>query len=84
MKKNNIRFPTGDKITKFRDILDWIIYDWDHKYSLDKDSDGNFYVNKLYIEPKYLTYKTECYELEDGLFNKVEKLYDLIKRDTDE
>lgn len=73
------RNPTGEKITTFKEIMDWITYDWDYNYSLNKDSEGNFYVNKLYIEPEYLTYKTECYELEDGLFNRVEMLYEVIK-----
>lgn len=73
-----MRIPNGDKITKFRDVLDWIIYDWDYNYSLNKDSKGNFYVNKLYIEPEYLTYKAECYELEGGLFERVQKLYEVV------
>jgi hypothetical protein len=54
------------------------MYDWVHHYSLNKDREGNFYVNKLYIQPKYLTYKTECAELEEGLFDKVEELYKVI------
>lgn len=75
------RTPNGDKITTFKEVMDWIIYDWDYNYSLNKDEDGNFYVNKLYIEPKYLTYKTECYELNEGLYNKVDQLYTLISQD---
>lgn len=74
-----MRFPNIEKITTFKEILDWIMYDWDSSYTLNKDSEGNFYVNKLYIEPKYLTYKTECAELADGLFERVEELYNVIK-----
>ena len=75
------RLPNIDKITKFKDIVNWIWYDWDSQYNLYKDEEGNFYVNKLYIEPKYLTYKTECAELADGLFEKVEKLYEALREE---
>ena len=73
--------PNISKITTFKEVLDWIMYDWDYNYSLNKDKHGNFYVNKLYIEPKYLTYKTECAELEDGLFERVQELYEVIHKD---
>ena len=76
-----MRSPNIPKITKFREVLDWIIYDWDYNYTLGKDEEGNFYVNKLYIEPKYLTYKCECAELEDGLFERVEDLYKVISEE---
>ncbi len=73
------RFPTSEEsIKEFREVFDWIMYDIDSNYNLSKDSKGNFYVNKLHIEPNYLTYKTECYKLEQGLFEKVEKLWELL------
>lgn len=75
------RIPTGSKIVTFREVLDWIFYDWDSLYTLSKDDKGNFYVNKLYIEPNYLTYKTECYELANGLFKKVNQLFELLNYD---
>lgn len=77
-----MRFPTGPRIETFREIFDWITYDWDHYYKLNKESDGSaYYVNKLQITPKYLTYKTECYEIAPGLFEKVADLYEVIKED---
>ena len=72
------KFSTDEKITKFDEIFRWICYDIDFYHYLNKDCEGNFYVNKLYIEPKYLTYKTKCYELEKGLFQQVEKLYKVL------
>ena len=66
------------KIETFKEVFDWIVYDWDHHYNLNRSTEGNFYVNKLYIAPTYLSYKTERYELKEGLFQKVEKLYRLI------
>ena len=74
------REPNCKKIENFKEIMDWICYDWDSHYSLNKDEEGNFYINKLYIEPKYLTYKTECAELADGLFEQVEELYKIISK----
>jgi len=71
------RIPDGE-INTFREVFDWITYDWDYDYSLGMDKDGNFYVNKLYIEKEYLTYKTECYKLKEGLFEKVQELYEVL------
>ena len=77
------RTPNIDKITTFKEIMDWIFWDWDDNYTLRKDSNGNFYVNKLYIEPKYLTYKTECAEIAEGLYEKTEQLYILLGEDSE-
>lgn len=70
--------PNIDPVKTFKELMDWIMYDWDYRYSLKKDSVGNFYVNKLYITKTHLTYKTECAELEQGLFEKLEKLWELL------
>jgi hypothetical protein len=75
--------PNIDPIKTFKEVFDWVLYDLDTPYYLGKDSKGNFYVNKLYIERRddgdYLTYKCECAKLEEGLFEKVEKLYQLFQ-----
>lgn len=68
------------KITTFKEVFEWIVYDWDYTYNLRKNNEGNFYINKLYISPEYLTYKTEHYELEEGLFEQVEELYKLFDK----
>lgn len=78
------RIPNCGKLTTFREILDEIMWDWDHPYTLKKSVFGDqpyFYINKLAIEPKYLIYKCDVYELEDGLFEKVEALYNLLQED---
>jgi hypothetical protein len=74
------RKTTMNEIDNFIDIFEWITYDIDQNYTLNKDSKGNFYVNKLYIEPNYLTYKTECASIKDGLFEQVEELYQLLHK----
>lgn len=66
------------KIETFKELMDWISYDWDYSYTLKK-VDGGFVVNKLYITPTRLTYKTECGELAEGLYEKLEKLYSLLE-----
>lgn len=73
-----MRIPNSYKIETFKELMDEITYDWDTGYNLNKDQYGNYFINKLYIEPKYVTYKTECHELEEGLFEKVEKLWELL------
>lgn len=71
------------KIKTFREVFDWITYDLDHNYTLNKNEKKNhFYVNKLCIKPNELSYKTEIYELEKGLFEKVEILYNLLNDQT--
>jgi len=69
----------GPKITTFREVFDWIMYDWDNHYELTKAKDGTFNVNKLYIGPNFLQYKTECYEIDKNLYNKVNQLYEIMK-----
>lgn len=62
----------------FKDLFNEIIYDWDYNYCLEKTSEGDFKVNKLYIEPTQAFYKTSVYKLEDGVFEKVQALYELL------
>lgn len=76
--------PNIDKVTTFREVFNWIMWDLDDQYSLRMSSTGNFYVNKLYIERRpgegdFLTYKCECAELGEGLFEKVGLLYEMLK-----
>lgn len=75
-------FFNSNKITTFQEVFDYITYDLDDGYALSKGKDGIFYVNKLSIGPNFVQYKTECHELADGLYNKVQKLYDLFQEET--
>jgi len=67
------------KIETFREVMDQITYDWDYSYTLSKDNEGIFHVNKLSIGPDFLVYKTECSELAVGLYDRVSQLYDLLQ-----
>ena len=68
----------SEKITTFREVFNWIMYDWDNLYCLQKGNDY-FFVNKLYITKDKLEYKTESYPLEKGLYEKVNQLYELFQ-----
>jgi len=67
------------KITTFREVFDYISYDWDYMYTLSKDKEGIFHVNKLSIGPNFVTYKTESHELAEGLYERVSQLYDIMQ-----
>jgi len=72
-------FFNGDKITTFREVFDWIVYDWDNMYTLSKDKEEVFHVNKLSIGKNFLVYKTESYELAEGLYDRVSQLYNTMQ-----
>jgi hypothetical protein len=65
-------------ITNFLDVFDEIAYDWESQYGMTKHSDGTFSINKLYIGPDYMSYKTQHWTLGPGVFEKVEKFYNLL------
>lgn len=69
------------KITTFREVFDYIMYDWDSLYCLTKSKDGIFNVNKLYIGPNFVQYKIDCHELEEGLYDRVNQLYLLLNEE---
>jgi len=66
------------KIERFRDVFDYIMYDWDYMYNLSKDKEGIFHVNKLSIGQNFVTYKTDSHELAEGLYDRVCQLYDVL------
>jgi len=75
------------KLETFREVFDYITYDWDYLYTLSKDNDGVFHVNKLSIGKDFLVYKTDCHEIAEGLYDRVSQLYELMQespRESDE
>jgi hypothetical protein len=69
------------KINTFAELFDHITYDWGFdKRNLVREADGNFWVNKTYITPTELSYKTERYEItNEAVFQKLEKFYELLQ-----
>lgn len=63
----------------FKEVLEQIIYDWGFdSENLNKDDNGNFYINKTYITPEKMTYKTETYYLNKDAFKKLESFWKLL------
>lgn len=66
-------------ITSFKELLNEILWSWDFpQYDLEKTEEGNFILNKLYIEPTRASYKTQEWTLAPGVFTEVEKFYKLL------
>ncbi len=69
-----------NKISSFQELLNEILWSWEFpNYRLEKDEKGNFYLNKLYIAPDHVSYKTENWELASGVFEHVERFYEFLK-----
>ena len=65
-------------ITNFLDVFNEIAWDWESQYGMTKHLDGSFSINKLYITPTEMSYKTDNWILAPGVFEKVEKFYNLL------
>lgn len=71
-------------IKTFREIAEWVFWDLDVNYNLNQNDEGNFYVNKLYINTHKmkLSYKTELYDIEVvNLKEKLQTLQKLLERE---
>lgn len=55
------------------------MYDWGFDQKNLVKEDGYYWVNKTGIEPDCLTYKTECCEIADGVYEKLEQFYILLE-----
>ena len=72
--------PDKTTIDTFKDLMNEIVYSWEYPtYDLQKDSDGNFYLNKLYISPTEVSYKTSNYNLAPGVFEDLERFYRFLQ-----
>lgn len=67
------------EITTFKELMDYIFYSWDYNYELRRLSTGELQLNKLTIGKDFVDYKTEYSPLKDGLFEKLEKFYELLQ-----
>lgn len=69
------------KITTFKELMDEVSYSWDHNYEIHKTEEGNYVLNKLYISPTLVTYKTWSWDLSPGVFEKFEKFMELLNEE---
>lgn len=68
-------------ITSFKELLNEILWSWDFpQYDLEKTEEGHYSLNKLYIEPTRASYKTQEWNLGPGVFEEVEKFYNLLNK----
>mgnify|MGYP000538052485 CR=1 FL=1 len=60
------------KINTFAELMDEISYSWNdckmERY--EKGAEVHFVLNKLYIEPTLMTYKTSEWDLEPGVCSR--------------
>lgn len=57
----------------FADLFAEICWSWEQKYKIIKHSDVTYSINKLYITPYRVSYKTDNWELAPGVFEKFEQ-----------
>jgi hypothetical protein len=72
-------FPNNQTITSFEDLLNEFCWSYEFpSYKFIKDEKGNFYLNKLYIAPDHMSYKTTYWNLAPGVFKHVERFYEFL------
>jgi hypothetical protein len=67
----------------FKELMNEIAYSMDFNYDLTeyRDDEGNiesYNLNKLYILPTEVSYKTDRWDLAPGVFEKVTEFYKLL------
>lgn len=68
------------RINSFKELLAEISWSWEYPhYDLERTEDGNFVLNKLYITPTEVAYKTELYTLAPGVFMDLERFYTFLQ-----
>jgi len=78
-QSKNGRFYNCSEIKTFRELMDWITYDWSFDPENLIKGDGYYAINKTMIEPDCLTYKTECCKISEDVYKKLEMFYDLLE-----
>lgn len=56
-------------INTFRELMNEINWSWEEPHEIISHGDGTYSLNKLFIAPTYVNYKTESYELSEGAYN---------------
>lgn len=65
-------------ISNFKELMNQVGFSWDWpKHSIIKTPEG-YVLNKLYITPEYVTYKTDTWELEPGVYEQFERFVGFI------
>lgn len=68
-------------ISSFKELLNEICWSWEYpRYQIIKYKDGNYSLNKLYIEPDRVSYKTDNWVLAPGVFKEFEEFVEFLER----
>ena len=85
-----------NKITNLQDLLDEVMYSWDYEFAtgnritkhaelMDKDNPTahpwSYSINKLYVLPNEIHYKTELTKLDPKIFYQFETIYQMMYED---
>lgn len=74
-----------DTITTFKDLFYEISYSYDYsQYDFIKHDDGTYSLNKLYITPTTVSYKTSNWNLAPKVFKQFEEFYEFFQSTKDE
>ena len=74
------RFYNSEPILTFKELVDVLNYDWGFDpNNLVKLDENTYQVNKTTIGKDFVDYKTEHSYLAPGVFEKLEKFYELLE-----
>lgn len=66
-------------ISSFKELMNEIAWSWNHpEYEIIKTEDG-YNLNKLYIEPDCVSYKTDNWYLAPGVYEQFERFVEFIE-----
>lgn len=69
------------RITSFKELLNEIAWSWsypNHEFIKHSDPEG-FTLNKLYITKDRVSYKTDNWILDDGIYEELEAFYEFLQ-----
>ena len=71
---NDVVYQDEFAITSFKDLMSFLTYDWIES-GIVQVNETDFVLNKTYITPKGLFYKTEAYPISLEVYEKLKTLY---------
>lgn len=82
--KESLLDDREEKIETFAELFEHIEYDWGFSHG-EKNlqfnkKDNMFWINKTYITPTHLSYKTWLYPIASGVFEDLIIFYNLLEK----
>lgn len=70
-------------IDSFKELLNEFCWSYQYPmYTIIKDGDMGYSINKLYIRRDYVTYKTDRWLLAPGVFDEFTEFYNFLQQRT--